>query len=109
MHWKEWLKSAAVASGAGAASAVTTMIMDPTKFNLSNGLKDEALMVLQGAVVGLACLFIRSPMGTAVRSYMADMKVQSNKDAELLAELRKDYGTLPAKPGAKENGPGPPI
>jgi hypothetical protein len=66
MHMKEWLKSAAVAVGGGAAAALSTAVMDPTKFNLSNGLKDEFLIGLQGAFVGLAALFIRSPLGSSI-------------------------------------------
>jgi hypothetical protein len=71
MHLKEWLKSAAVAVGGGACAALSTAIMDPTKFNLSNGLKDEFLIALQGALVGLAALFIRSPLGSSVMAAMA--------------------------------------
>lgn len=79
MHLKEWLKSAAIAAGAGTASATWAMILDPHKFNLSNGLVDEALIALQGGIVGLACLLIRSPMGTTAMKFMEDTKAKSKQ------------------------------
>jgi hypothetical protein len=86
MTMREWLKSAAVAIGGGAAAALSAAAMDPSKFNLSNGLKDEFFIAVQGAVIGLGALFIRSPLGSSV-----------------MAAVRE------AKPPDEPHGPAPPV
>jgi hypothetical protein len=91
MHWKEWLKAALVTAGGGALSAISTMILDPTKFNLSNGLKDEALITLQGAAVALIALIIRSPLGT----YLLGTVQQSKQDQALLEQTKKQVKEPP--------------
>jgi hypothetical protein len=63
--------------------------MDPTKFNLSNGLKDETLIALQGALVGLAALFIRSPLGSSLMHTMAEAQHQAVDDKATLEKLGK--------------------
>jgi hypothetical protein len=88
MHMKEWLKSAAVAIGGGAAASISAIIMDPNKFNLSNGLKDEALIALQGALVGLAALFVRSPLGSSLAKALADAKRQTEEDKATIEKLK---------------------
>jgi hypothetical protein len=87
---KEWLKSAAVAVGGGAAAALSAAAMDPTKFNLANGLKDEALIALQGGLVGLAALFIRSPLGSSLMASMAAAKQQAGVDQATVDKARDD-------------------
>lgn len=83
MHMKEWLKSAAVALGGGAAAALSAAVMDPTKFNLANGLKDEFLIAMQGALVGLAALFVRSPLGTSLMAAAKEAKgLQEKTDGQ---------------------------
>lgn len=96
MTGKEWLKSAVVAVVGGACAATSAIIMDPTKFNLSNGLKDEALIALQGAVVGLGALFIRSPLGSSLVSALREAKVQSAADKALIEQLQEQL--VAAKP-----------
>jgi hypothetical protein len=92
MKWKlphtEWLKSAAVALGGGACAAISTAIMDPHKFNLSDGIKDELLIALQGALVGLGALFIRSPLGSSLMRALADAKQQQVVDADVIEKLK---------------------
>jgi hypothetical protein len=90
MHTKEWLKSAAVAIGGGAAAALSTAIMDPHKFNLSDGFKDEFLIALQGALVGLGALFIRSPLGTSLMTAVEHVKQQAKDDQALLDKINKE-------------------
>jgi hypothetical protein len=90
MHLKEWLKSAAVAIGGGAAASISAVMMDPTKFNLSNGLKDEALIALQGALVGLAALFLRSPLGSSLVNALADARRQAEEDKATIEKLKAD-------------------
>jgi hypothetical protein len=89
MHLREWLKSAAVAVGGGASAALSAAIMDPTKFNLSNGLKDEFLIALNGALVGLAALFIRSPLGSSLMHAMTEAQHQAEEDKATLEKLGK--------------------
>jgi hypothetical protein len=89
MHLREWLKSAAVAVGGGAAAALSTAVMDPTKFNLSNGLRDECFIALQGALVGLAALFVRSPLGTSLMASMPPAQHQGEDDRATLEKLGK--------------------
>lgn len=86
MHIREWLKSAAVAIGGGAAAALSAAVMDPTKFNLSNGLKDETLIAIQGALVGLAALFIRSPLGTAMMTAMKPAEEEKTAGRNITGE-----------------------
>jgi hypothetical protein len=74
MNLREWLKSAAVAIGGGAAAALSAAAMDPSKFNLANGLKDEFFIAVQGAVIGLGALFIRSPLGSSVMAAVRQAK-----------------------------------
>lgn len=98
MHTREWLKSAAVAMGGGACAAISAILMDPTKFNLANGLKDEALIALQGAVVGLAALFIRSPLGSSLMATLRDAKAQSAADRALIEQLQQQLAEKTSKP-----------
>lgn len=95
MTRKEWLKSAVVAAGGGAAAAGSAMIMDPTKFNLSNGIKDEMLITLQGALVGLVALFIRSPLGSSLVTALKESKQQSAEDDALLKKTTQDLTRPP--------------
>jgi hypothetical protein len=74
MNTREWLKSAAVAIGGGAAAALSAAAMDPTKFNLADGLKDEFFIAVQGAVIGLGALFIRSPLGSSIVAAVREAK-----------------------------------
>jgi hypothetical protein len=90
MNIKEWLKSAAVAIGGGAAASISAVMMDPNKFNLSNGLKDEALIALQGALVGLAALFLRSPLGSSLVNALADARRQAEEDRATIERLKAD-------------------
>jgi hypothetical protein len=94
MRLKEWLKSAAVAGGGGMAAALSAVMMDPTKFNLSNGLKDEALIALQGALVGLAALFIRSPLGSSLVKALTEAKL---RDEAQLRQLRLELNEAKAQ------------
>jgi hypothetical protein len=93
MQVKEWLKSAAVAIAGGACAALSTAIMDPKKFNLSDGIKDEALIALQGALVGLAALFVRSPLGSSLMAGMAGAKQQAAEDKAQLEKLKAETTT----------------
>jgi hypothetical protein len=102
MHLKEWLKSAAVACGGGAVAAVSAIMMDPSKFNLSNGLKDEFLIALQGALVGLGALFIRSPLGSSMVRALQDAKQQAAEDRAALDKIKADTAggaTMPPPTG----------
>lgn len=99
MDLREWLKSAAVAVGGGACAAISAMLMDPTKFNLSNGLKDEFLIALQGGLVGLGALLIRSPLGTSLMKALASAKAQSAADQQTIAQLKQRLrGDAPETP-----------
>jgi hypothetical protein len=90
MNTKEWLKSAAVAIGGGAAASISAVVMDPTKFNLSNGLKDEALIALQGALVGLGALFLRSPLGSSLVKALEDARRQAEQDRATIEKLKAE-------------------
>lgn len=56
-----WLKALAIAAGGGALAAISAALLDPNKFNLRNGVGDEAAIAIQGAVTGLAGLFLARP------------------------------------------------
>jgi hypothetical protein len=86
MHWREWLKSALVAIGGGSTAAISAAMVDPTKFNLSNGIKDEAIIAAQGALVGLAALFIRSPLGASLMSVVLKARAQADADHQTLLD-----------------------
>jgi hypothetical protein len=90
MNTKEWLKSAAVAIAGGAAASISAEVMDPTKFNLSNGLKDEFLIALQGALVGLGALFLRSPLGSSLVDALADARRQAEQDRATIEKLKSE-------------------
>lgn len=107
MHRNEWLKQAAVAAGGGAAAAISAAIMDPTKFNLSNGLRDEAFIALQGAVVGLVALFIRSPLGSSLMASMKQSQQQAKEDAALLDKVKTDITTGATPVAPPPTGPSP--
>lgn len=98
MTTREWLKSAAVAVGGGACAAISAIIMDPTKFNLSNGLKDEALIALQGAAVGLGALFVRSPLGSSMMNALREAQTQSAADKMLIEQLRTQLAAKEKRP-----------
>lgn len=60
---KGWLKTCLMALGGGALGAVSATLMDPTKFNLRNGVGDEVAIAIQGGVTGVVGLLMASPLG----------------------------------------------
>jgi hypothetical protein len=107
---KEWLKSAAVALLGGACAALSAAVMDPTKFNLANGIKDELLIALQGAAVGLGALFIRSPLGSSLMKALADARQQQADDRAAISKLKAEIKSQPGQAAAPAPDPagGPP-
>jgi hypothetical protein len=87
---KEWLKSAAVAICGGACAALSTALMDPSKFNLRDGIRDELLIAAQGAAVGLGALFIRSPLGSSLMRALQDARQQQADDKATIARLKAE-------------------
>jgi len=62
MNWKLWLKGLASAVIGGAASAVTVTIVDPTNFNLNEGLQKLGTVALVNAIIAAALYLKQSPL-----------------------------------------------
>lgn len=58
---KPWQKRLLTAIVGGALTAISAAIMDHNRFNLRDGLGDELIIGAEGALLGLAGLFVKPP------------------------------------------------
>lgn len=62
MDWKVWLKGLFSAAIGGAANTVTVMIVEPTQFNLAEGLSKVLTVAGVSALVSAAMYLKASPL-----------------------------------------------
>lgn len=62
MDWKKWLKGLVSAIIGGAANSVTVMIVEPTSFNLDEGLGKVGAVAMVSAIVAAALYLKKSPL-----------------------------------------------
>jgi hypothetical protein len=62
MNWKLWLKGLISAAIGGAASSVTVMAIDPTQFNVNEGLSKLGTVALVNAIIAVALYLKQSPL-----------------------------------------------
>lgn len=62
MDWKMWLKGLVSAIISGAANAITVAIVEPTAFNLQEGLPKLGTVALVSAIVGASLYLKQSPL-----------------------------------------------
>ena len=76
MRWGEWLRTAAVAAAGGAVTGGLAAAIDPTHFNFRDWIDEEhiALMAIDGAVIAVGGLFLRSPLGVKVTALLHEIK-----------------------------------
>ena len=66
MTWQVWLKGLVSAIIGGAANSVTVMIVEPSSFNLQEGLSKVGTVALVSGLVA-ACLYLKqSPLPNSV-------------------------------------------
>lgn len=79
MDTRGWIKTVAMAVGGGALGAISATLLDPNKFNLRDGIGDEAAIAIQGAITGLVGLFMGSPKGKQLLNAGAASQKPSEK------------------------------
>lgn len=62
MKWQKWLKGLISAIIGGAANSITVMVVEPTSFNLQEGLLKLGAVALVSAIVAGAMYLKQSPL-----------------------------------------------
>lgn len=62
MKWQKWLKGLISAIIGGAANSITVMIVEPTQFNLDEGLGKLGTVALVSAIVAAAMYLKQAPV-----------------------------------------------
>ena len=62
LNWANWAKGLFSAIIGGAANGVTVMVVEPTTFNLDEGLPKLATVALVSAIVAAAMYLKQSPL-----------------------------------------------
>ena len=62
MKWQKWLEGLISAIVGGAASSITVILVDPTSFNLNEGIGKLGTVALVSAIVAAALYLKKSPM-----------------------------------------------
>ena len=82
---KPWLKTTLVAIGGGALTGGLAAVLDPQHFSFKTGIDEQhiAEMAAEGALVAVAGLFLKSPLGKEVLAYMQDHKAIEEARAQI--------------------------
>lgn len=86
-----WLKTTIVAAGGGAVSSLTAVLFTPGggfSFSLTN--KPMWIDAIKGAVIAVAALYIRSPMGQKLLADFEQSQAQAKQDAAMLDQVKGD-------------------
>lgn len=62
MNWKNWLRGLIAAAINGGATAITTMVVSPSEFNLEDGLSKVLAVAAISAILGVATYLKQSPL-----------------------------------------------
>lgn len=62
MDWKVWLHGILAAGVGGAATAISTMVVDPESFNFGPGMKKVGMVAFVAALVNVAAFLKQSPI-----------------------------------------------
>ena len=62
MNWTKWIKGLVSAIIGGAANGITVMIVEPTEFNLSEGISKLGIVCLVSAIVAAAMYLKQAPI-----------------------------------------------
>jgi hypothetical protein len=62
MKWQKWVKGLISAAIGGAANGITVMIVEPTEFNLGEGLGKLGTVAIVSAIVAAAMYLKQSPL-----------------------------------------------
>lgn len=90
MNIPSWLKTTLVAAGGGAISGGSAAIMAPDKFGIHFGNGRLALIMLQGALVAVGALFLRSPQGQKMVAGYQKSQAQAAEDKAALDKIKTD-------------------
>ena len=62
MKWQKWLKGLISAIIGGAANSVTVMVIEPTQFNLGEGIGKLGTVAVVSAIIAAALYLKKSPL-----------------------------------------------
>jgi hypothetical protein len=62
MDWKTWIKGLVSAAIGAAANGITVVIVDPTNFNLNEGLGKLGSVMFVSAIVAIGLYLKQSPL-----------------------------------------------
>ncbi|KKN43600.1 hypothetical protein LCGC14_0701430 [marine sediment metagenome] len=62
MKWQKWFKGLMSAAIGGAANSITVMAIDPTQFNLQDGIKKLGIVALVSSIISVAMYLKSSPV-----------------------------------------------
>ena len=67
-NWRNWLKGLISAAIGGAATAITLMGIEPTSFNLQEGIGKLGTVALVNAIISVAMYLKKSPLPSKEQS-----------------------------------------
>lgn len=85
-----WVKTTLVAAGGGAVSGIVAALATPGGLSLSLNNKDLWINIIKGAVIAVAALYIRSPMGQKLLADFEQAQAQAKADAAMLDQVKGD-------------------
>ena len=62
MKWQQWIKGLISAIIGGAANSVTVMVIEPTQFNLGEGIGKLGTVAAVSAIIAAALYLKKSPL-----------------------------------------------